>query len=101
MYISGNSETPVKILCVNRSASLSLFPAPLKLESSTLTCVNGPAPKQTGVLVDVPAMLRSVLPWDLEDHLLLYSTRTHKAVSAQRPQVFGLSLPSPRGLGKD
>lgn len=70
----------MKGLCVNRSDSPCLLPAPAPpgLETRAHTCVNGPASEQTGIFVDVPAMLGSMLPWNLEDHLLLNGTHRHK-----------------------
>lgn len=55
-------------------SALASSPAPGP-DSQGHTCVNGPAPKQTGILVNVPAMLGSMLPWDLEDHLVLNNTQ--------------------------
>lgn len=72
--ITGSSESPVRASVLTEVPPPIPSPAPPGQESHT--CVNGPAPEQTGILVDVPAMLGSVLPWDLEGHLLLNSTHT-------------------------
>lgn len=64
--------------------------------------MNGPAPEQTGILIDIPAMLGSMLPWNLENHLLLNSTHKNTEDCQLRDLRFWApSLPITPSLGKD
>nr|BAC35291.1 unnamed protein product [Mus musculus] len=82
MLCQGAQRPPRTLMVVYVSPCLSSAPSP-----TLPTCVNGPAPEQTGILVDVPAVLSSVLPWNLEDHLFLNSVHRRPSQLRVRPRM--------------
>ena len=87
-------------------AVAAFAPVITKRMKNTSTSVVGLSTKCTKIspecqLCDKTGCVWCGLSRSIPNNYVDESTCTHKAVSAQRPQVFGLNLPSPPGLGKD